>query len=119
MTDKNKAMPKGRTGGRPLPSTGKAHKKTEAEEKERRGTPPRRLMHDIFQLHASSRAAKLPSMEICRRERTSLEIDPGGRHDPLPKQSTTTPVQPRCLPPRRHPLATHLRRGRTQALRGD
>ena len=29
--DKNKAKPKDRTGGRPLPSTDRAHKKTEAD----------------------------------------------------------------------------------------
>jgi hypothetical protein len=34
MMDKNKAKPKDRTGGRPLPSTGKAHKKTEAYKEE-------------------------------------------------------------------------------------
>jgi hypothetical protein len=32
MTDKNKAKPKDRTGGRPIPSTDTAHKKTEADE---------------------------------------------------------------------------------------
>jgi hypothetical protein len=32
--DKPKAKPKDRTGGRPLPSTGKAHKKTEADKEE-------------------------------------------------------------------------------------
>jgi hypothetical protein len=32
--DKHKAKPKDRTGGRPLPSTYKAHKKTEADYKE-------------------------------------------------------------------------------------
>jgi deoxyhypusine synthase len=32
--DKNKAKPKDRTGGRPLPSTDKAHKKTEADKEE-------------------------------------------------------------------------------------
>jgi hypothetical protein len=62
-----------------------------------------RFMHTIFQVHASSRAAKLASMERSRRERTSLEVDPGGRHNSLPKQPTPTYVQPRCLPPRRYP----------------
>jgi hypothetical protein len=32
--DKNKVSPKDRTGGRPLPSTDKAHKKTEADKEE-------------------------------------------------------------------------------------
>jgi hypothetical protein len=32
--DKHKAKPKDRTGGRPLPSTDKAHKKTEADKEE-------------------------------------------------------------------------------------
>jgi hypothetical protein len=76
-------------------------------------------MHTIFKLHASSRAAKLASMETHRRERSSLKVDPGGRYYSLPKQSTPTPVQPRRLPPRRYPRATHLCRGRTRALRGD
>jgi hypothetical protein len=30
-------------------------------------------------------------MKRYRRERPSLEVDPGGRHDSLPKQSTTSP----------------------------
>jgi hypothetical protein len=33
-TDKNKAKPKDRTGGRPLPSNDKARKKTEADKEE-------------------------------------------------------------------------------------
>ena len=32
--DKHKAKPKDRTGGRPLPSTDKAHKETEADKEE-------------------------------------------------------------------------------------
>ena len=32
--DKTKAKPKDRTGGRPLPPTDKAHKKTEADKEE-------------------------------------------------------------------------------------
>jgi hypothetical protein len=92
MPDKNKANTKDRTGGRPLPSADKARKKDEAEKEERRGNPPRRLMHTISQPHASSRAAKHASMERYHRERTSLEVDPGaGRHYALPKQPTTTP----------------------------
>jgi hypothetical protein len=117
--DKNKAKPKDRTGRRPLPSTDKAHKKTEADKEELRGDPPRRFMHTRYKLYASSRAAKLASMERYRRERASIEVDPGGRHDFLPKQSTTNPVQPRSLPPRRYLQATHLRRGRTRTLRGN
>jgi hypothetical protein len=46
-------------------------------------------------------------MERYRRERSSLEVDPGGRYDCLPKQSIPTPVQPKRLPPRRYPQATH------------
>jgi hypothetical protein len=34
MSDKYMAKPKDRTGGRPLPSTDKAHKKTEADKEE-------------------------------------------------------------------------------------
>jgi hypothetical protein len=34
MPDKNKAKPKDRTGGRLPPSSGKAHKKTEADKEE-------------------------------------------------------------------------------------
>jgi hypothetical protein len=30
-------------------------------------------------------------MERYRRERSSLEVDPGGRYDSLPKQPTSTP----------------------------
>jgi hypothetical protein len=117
--DKNKAKLKDRTGDRPLPSTDKARKKTEADKEEWRGYPPRRRMHTIFKVHAPSRAVKLASMERYRCERTCLEVDPGGPHDSLPKQSTTTPVQPRRLLPRRYLPSTHLRTCRTRTLRGN
>jgi hypothetical protein len=52
-------------------------------------------MHTRFKLHASSRVAKLASMERYRRERLSLEVNPGGPYYSLPKQSIPTPVQPR------------------------
>jgi hypothetical protein len=58
-------------------------------------------------------------MERYWRERSSLEVDPGGRYYSLPKQSTLTPVQPRRIPTRRYPRATHRRRGLTRALRED
>jgi hypothetical protein len=90
MTDKNKAKPKDRTGGRPLPSTDKAHKKTEADKEQRRGSPRRRFMRTRFKLHAASRAANLASMEKYRDE-WSPEVDPGGRNYSLPTQSTTAP----------------------------
>jgi hypothetical protein len=75
-------------------------------------------MHTKLQLHASSRAAKLASIEGYRRERTRLELDPEWRHDSLPKQPPTIPVQPRRLPPRCYPRAAHLRTCRTRGLRG-
>jgi hypothetical protein len=61
----------------------------------------------------------MASMERYQRERSSLEVDPGGRYYSLPRQSNPNPVQPRRIPTRRYPRATHLRRGRTRALRGD
>jgi hypothetical protein len=45
--DKNKAKPKDRTGGRPLPSSDKAHNKTETDKEECRGNPSRRFMHKL------------------------------------------------------------------------
>jgi hypothetical protein len=114
MTDKNKAKRKDNTGGR-LPFTDKAHKKTEADKEKGWGSPPRQFLHTKFKVHASSRATKPASMEIYRRERVSLEVDPGGRDVYLTKPSTSTTVQPERISNRRYPRITHLRPCRTRA----
>jgi hypothetical protein len=75
--DLNTIKLKERTGGCPLPSGDKIHKKTETGKEERRGAPPYRFLRTIFHLHASSRATKRTCMGTCRRERTSPEVDPG------------------------------------------
>jgi hypothetical protein len=69
----DKAKPKGFTGGRPLPASYKAHKKTKADEEEKRGYPPRRLVHAIFHLHASSGAVKLAAWKNVGASRQFLK----------------------------------------------
>jgi hypothetical protein len=76
---KNKAKLKDRKGGRPIYPSDKSHKKTDTVKEDCWGSPPRRLMHTIFELHAPLLTAKMASMEKYRRERSSLEMDPGAR----------------------------------------